>query len=125
MPPKKQSQSTLNLPKNRRNTRQQQQKLKSVHDESIIQIGTHQVPQQTSSKPESKIHQEHLDETDKLLRAFDLNYAYGPCVGIKRLDRWERAYNLGLDPPANVKSILSKDKPGKYMESVFYQFRMI
>lgn len=54
MPPKKQSQSTLNLPKNRRNTRQQQQKLKSVHDESIIQIGTHQVPQQTSSKPESK-----------------------------------------------------------------------
>ncbi|KAL7312886.1 hypothetical protein PS15m_008597 [Mucor circinelloides] len=91
MPPNKQSQSTLNLPKSRRNTRQQQQKLKSVHDESIIQIGTHKGPQQTtdaSYKFESKIHQEHLDETDKLLRAFDLNYAFGPCVGIKRLDRW-------------------------------------
>ncbi|OAC98352.1 hypothetical protein MUCCIDRAFT_115268 [Mucor lusitanicus CBS 277.49] len=125
MPPKKQGQSTLNLPKNRRNTRQQQ-KLKSVHDESIIQIGTHQEPQQTkatSNKPE--IHQEHLDETDKLLRAFDLNYAFGPCVGIKRLDRWERAYNLGLDPPTSIKDILVKNKTGKYAESVFHQFRMI
>lgn len=57
MPPNKQSQSTLNLPKSRRNTRQQQQKLKSVHDESIIQIGTHKGPQQTtdaSYKFESK-----------------------------------------------------------------------
>jgi hypothetical protein len=34
------------------------------------------------------VHQEHLSETDKLLRAFDLNYAFGPCVGIKRIDRW-------------------------------------
>lgn len=34
------------------------------------------------------VHQEHLDDTDKLLRAFDLNYAFGPCVGIKRSDRW-------------------------------------
>ncbi|KAK4515091.1 uncharacterized protein ATC70_002701 [Mucor velutinosus] len=126
MPPMKQSQSMLNLPKHRRNTRQQ--KSKSIHDESIIQIGTHQGPQQTtaaSNKLESKIHQEHLNETDKLLRAFDLNYAYGPCVGIKRMDRWERAYNLELYPPTVVKDILIKDKTGKYMESVFHQFRMI
>lgn len=34
------------------------------------------------------VHQEHLGETDKLLRAFDLDYKYGPCVGIKRIDRW-------------------------------------
>lgn len=58
MPPNKQSQSTLNLPKSRRNTRQQQQqKLKSVHDESIVQIGKHKEPRQTtdaSYKFESK-----------------------------------------------------------------------
>ncbi|EPB82704.1 DNA polymerase delta, subunit 4 [Mucor circinelloides 1006PhL] len=127
MPPNKQSQSTLNLPKSRRNTRQQQQqKLKSVHDESIVQIGKHKEPRQTTDASyKFEIHQEHLDETDKLLRAFDLNYAFGPCVGIKRLDRWERAYNLGLNPLTDVKDILTKDKTGKYKESVFHQFRMI
>lgn len=27
-----------------------------------------------------------------MLRAFDLNYAYGPCVGINRIDRWGNFY---------------------------------
>ncbi|GAN05593.1 hypothetical protein MAM1_0096c05064 [Mucor ambiguus] len=126
MPPKRQSQSTLNLPKNRRNTRQQQQKLISVHDKRIIRIGTHQRLQKTAATSNKlEIHQEHLGETDKLLRAFDLNYAYGPCVGIKRLNRWDRAHNLGLDPPTNVKDILIKDTAGGYTESVFHQFQMI
>ncbi|KAI8086896.1 DNA polymerase delta, subunit 4-domain-containing protein [Gilbertella persicaria] len=70
-------------------------------------------------------HQEHLDKTDKLLRAFDLTYAYGPCVGIKRMKRWERAHLLGQSPPEIVKEILLNDKSQKYGESLFHQFRMI
>ncbi|CEP15516.1 hypothetical protein [Parasitella parasitica] len=134
MPPKKrQSQSMLDLHKTRRNTKRQQHRHKSI-DENVIQIGRLQAKQQETNlqdvtkKLESNeftFHQEHLDETDKLLRAFDLNYDFGPCVGIKRLDRWERAQKLGLNPPANVKDILMKDKTQKYAESVFHQFRMI
>lgn len=30
------------------------------------------------------------------------SYEYGPCVGVSRLDRWERAYALGLNPPPEV-----------------------
>ncbi|ODO06346.1 hypothetical protein L198_01578 [Cryptococcus wingfieldii CBS 7118] len=34
-----------------------------------------------------------------ILRVFDLSTKYGPCVGIARLQRWERAKQWGLDPP--------------------------
>lgn len=30
------------------------------------------------------------------------SYEFGPCVGIPRLDRWERAQALGLNPPKEV-----------------------
>lgn len=34
-----------------------------------------------------------VSKEDKILRAFDLNYAYGSCVGITRLERW-REYDF-------------------------------
>jgi hypothetical protein len=34
------------------------------------------------------IHWASLNETDRLLRTFDLDYKFGPCVGIKRIERW-------------------------------------
>ena len=30
------------------------------------------------------------------------SYEFGPCVGIPRLERWERAQALGLNPPKEV-----------------------
>ncbi len=30
------------------------------------------------------------------------SYEYGPCVGVTRLERWERAQMLGLNPPFEV-----------------------
>jgi DNA polymerase delta subunit 4 len=30
------------------------------------------------------------------------SYEYGPCVGVSRLERWERASALGLNPPNEV-----------------------
>ncbi|KNE71338.1 hypothetical protein AMAG_15576 [Allomyces macrogynus ATCC 38327] len=40
------------------------------------------------------------------LRAFDLDLKYGPCVGIARLDRWNRAAKFHLAPPADLGPVL-------------------
>ena len=40
------------------------------------------------------------------LRGFDLDFAFGPLIGTSRLDRWERAQKLGLEPPADVKKLI-------------------
>ncbi|KAF9330990.1 hypothetical protein BG006_006108 [Podila minutissima] len=55
------------------------------------------------------IHQEDLAETEKVLRQFDLTSKYGPCTDITRLERWERASLLGLNPPQEIKDTLLKD----------------
>ncbi|CAI0567644.1 unnamed protein product [Linum tenue] len=39
-----------------------------------------------------------------------MNMAYGPCIGMTRLARWERAQRLGLDPPGEVRSLLDSGK---------------
>ncbi|XP_076954889.1 uncharacterized protein LOC143629526 [Bidens hawaiensis] len=46
--------------------------------------------------------QENRDANEEVLRQFDMNMAYGPCVGMKRIDRWNRASTLGLSPPDDV-----------------------
>lgn len=40
------------------------------------------------------------------LKQFDLNTKYGPCAGISRRERWERANKLGLAPPIRIIEIL-------------------
>ncbi|XP_076199833.1 DNA polymerase delta subunit 4 [Aptenodytes patagonicus] len=42
----------------------------------------------------------------EMLRHFDLAWEYGPCTGITRLQRWERAQALGLSPPGPVRDAL-------------------
>lgn len=42
----------------------------------------------------------------QMLRFFDMTSEYGPCVGMTRLERWERAETLGLNPPPEVRQIL-------------------
>ncbi|KAL5568298.1 hypothetical protein UlMin_024873 [Ulmus minor] len=46
------------------------------------------------------------DKKEQLLRQFDLNMAYGPCLGMSRLARWERASRLGLNPPKEIEALL-------------------
>ncbi|XP_066534784.1 DNA polymerase delta subunit 4 [Hoplias malabaricus] len=43
------------------------------------------------------------------LKNFDLDWRFGPCTGISRLQRWERAALHGLDPPRDIKDILLKE----------------
>ncbi|KAF9512948.1 hypothetical protein BS47DRAFT_1382744 [Hydnum rufescens UP504] len=52
------------------------------------------------------VHVEEQSKVHQILRTFDLSYEYGPCIGVSRLTRWERAYKLGLNPPSEVKEIL-------------------
>ncbi|XP_072962516.1 uncharacterized protein [Typha angustifolia] len=48
------------------------------------------------------------DEVESKLRKFDMDMRYGPCVGLTRLQRWERASAMGLNPPADLLVHLSQ-----------------
>ncbi|XP_059433938.1 uncharacterized protein LOC132167061 [Corylus avellana] len=52
------------------------------------------------------------DENEEVLRVFDMNMAYGPCLGMTRLARWERARALGLNPPGEIEGLLKAGKVG-------------
>ena len=45
-----------------------------------------------------------------MLCSFDLNSRYGPCTGVSRLERWERAQGLGLNPPNEVRDLLLRQE---------------
>ncbi|KAF7294372.1 hypothetical protein HMN09_01166500 [Mycena chlorophos] len=57
--------------------------------------------------PLQLIHAEDQNVFDDILRVFDLSCEFGPCVGISRLDRWERAKTLGLSPPPEARGLAS------------------
>lgn len=44
-------------------------------------------------------------ELDRLIQ-FDLNWEYGPCSGITRLERWERAESFGQKPPQDIRDLI-------------------
>ncbi|PIA57425.1 hypothetical protein AQUCO_00600269v1 [Aquilegia coerulea] len=52
------------------------------------------------------------DEQEEVLRQFDMNMAYGPCIGLTRLARWERANKLGMNPPKHIQGLLEQGKVG-------------
>ncbi|XP_069047481.1 DNA polymerase delta subunit 4 [Lepisosteus oculatus] len=58
---------------------------------------------ETDSPPLSEREQD-LEE----LKKFDLDWHYGPCTGITRLQRWQRAERWGLSPPRRVREILRR-----------------
>lgn len=71
--------------------------------------------------PASKsIHLDHENRIEQILRVFDLDPNYGPSIGLSRLERWQRAQDLDLDPPAEIRQILTT-KQGKleYASNVF------
>lgn len=43
-----------------------------------------------------------------IVTQFDLNSRFGPCSGLSRLERWERAKRLGLRPPVDVRSCIER-----------------
>lgn len=53
---------------------------------------------------------DEYDGNETVLRQFDMNMAYGPCLGMSRLARWERAQRLGLKPPKEIETLLKQGK---------------
>ncbi|CEF98734.1 DNA polymerase delta, subunit 4 [Ostreococcus tauri] len=49
-----------------------------------------------------------VERDARALKTFDLTSAFGPCVGLTRVERWDRAASLGLDPPKVVLEILQR-----------------
>jgi hypothetical protein len=73
-------------------------------------LSTRKKPTTTTTRRKStsaaEAHPDHGQVLERM-RQFDLNPQYGPCVGITRLERWERAQRLGRMPPAEVKAALT------------------
>ncbi|KAJ0014578.1 hypothetical protein Pint_20903 [Pistacia integerrima] len=61
------------------------------------------------------------DKNEEVLRQFDMNMAYGPCLGMTRLARWERATRLVLNPPKEIEGLL---KGGEVQAECLWQDRV-
>ncbi|XP_063075713.1 DNA polymerase delta subunit 4 [Engraulis encrasicolus] len=68
---------------------------------------THRKKAPPSPEPEPETPQLTEREMDLLeLKKFDLDWRFGPCTGISRLQRWDRAAQHGLDPPLEIRDLL-------------------
>ncbi|GAA5977459.1 hypothetical protein JCM10908_004986 [Rhodotorula pacifica] len=68
------------------------------------------------------IHRAEMDDIEIILRVFDANEEFGPCSRMTRLERWERAEKLGLEPDPEIAEILRSDEGRNtlvYRDSVF------
>ncbi|RIA96804.1 DNA polymerase delta, subunit 4-domain-containing protein [Glomus cerebriforme] len=88
------------------------------HETSDMESEPEELPKnRVEIQPKLTFHDEDYTPIDKLLHAFDLNYQFGPCIGLTRLERWERAHRLGLNPPEEVRDALTNPELN---ECVFY-----
>ncbi|GAC93361.1 DNA polymerase delta subunit 4 [Pseudozyma hubeiensis SY62] len=70
--------------------------------------------------PSKAIHIDHENRIQQILRVFDLDPNFGPCMGMSRLERWQRAKDLELDPPQEIHDILiTKQGATDHKENVF------
>ncbi|XP_020188030.1 uncharacterized protein [Aegilops tauschii subsp. strangulata] len=52
---------------------------------------------------------EEAENAERKAREFDMDMRYGPCLGLTRAQRWQRAAALGLAPPPHA--LCSDDQP--------------
>ncbi|XP_008278479.1 DNA polymerase delta subunit 4 isoform X2 [Stegastes partitus] len=71
---------------------------------------------------EAEIETAREEELQKL-RQFDLDCRFGPCTGISRLERWERAKLHDLKPPEEIRDLLlqTSDDP-EYSQSLWSEY---
>ncbi|EGO57099.1 hypothetical protein NEUTE1DRAFT_66114 [Neurospora tetrasperma FGSC 2508] len=109
-------------------TRQEEPKQQEKEDEpkrSEIELCALEIPQSAidaywnkidSARMAPAVHKKHTQDLttgEKVLRYFDVSSHYGPCIGITRLKRWQRAEKLGLNPPLEVLAVLLKEGEGE------------
>eukprot|EP00230_Micromonas_polaris_P008402 CAMPEP_0117632948 /NCGR_PEP_ID=MMETSP0802-20121206/4865_1 /TAXON_ID=38833 /ORGANISM="Micromonas sp., Strain CCMP2099" /LENGTH=109 /DNA_ID=CAMNT_0005437447 /DNA_START=31 /DNA_END=360 /DNA_ORIENTATION=+ len=56
------------------------------------------------TKPENNTMEAYLN----ILKLFDMTSKFGPALGLTRLERWDRADKLELNPPQDVWKILTE-----------------
>ncbi|KAK2815501.1 hypothetical protein Q5P01_025968 [Channa striata] len=77
----------------------------------------------TPPPPKKEAVDEALREDLQKLRLFDLDWRFGPCAGISRLQRWERAKLHGLNPPEEIRELLLKTHTDpEYNLSIWSQY---
>lgn len=61
-----------------------------------------------SSKPVARCNAaaDDFGDQEEQLRQFDMDMKFGPCIGVTRLQRWDRASAMGLQPPAHLRDLL-------------------
>ena len=47
------------------------------------------------------------EDAENRLREWDMNTRYGPCMSMTRLQRWQRADSLELNPPAFILKVIA------------------
>ncbi|XP_075947175.1 DNA polymerase delta subunit 4 [Anarhichas minor] len=77
-------------------------------------------PPPPQKEPETEtVREEELQR----LTHFDLNWRFGPCTGISRLQRWERAKLHGLSPPEDIRDLLLQtDTDPEYNLSLWSEY---
>ncbi|XP_034623624.1 DNA polymerase delta subunit 4 isoform X1 [Trachemys scripta elegans] len=77
------------------------------------------VPVPDDAPPGGSLHPAPLE----MLKQFDLSWEYGPCTGITRLQRWERAKSLGLSPPLTVReTLLEREGDPSFMHCLWHDY---
>ena len=46
------------------------------------------------------------EEAEARLREWDMSSRFGPCMSMTRLERWNRASKLELDPPVFIRNVM-------------------
>lgn len=66
------------------------------------------------------------EDTDELvLRNFDLTCKYGPVSGLSRLQRYQRAREMKLNPPVVIKELIEKHgEKSEYNRHVFSEGKL-
>ncbi|XP_020234559.1 DNA polymerase delta subunit 4 [Cajanus cajan] len=95
--------------KQKKNTITKKSSKKSPINAATLASVAAQTPALISHAGNPELEDEHK-ESEVMLRQFDMNMAYGPCIGITRLARWERAQRLGLNPPQEIETLLKGGK---------------
>lgn len=88
------------FPQVRHGTRSEQQKL--------VQQSTYQSSTGLEAKQDVKSFLDDQERVERMLREFDLSTKYGPTSGLSRLERYQRAKKMGLDPPCWVEQAIHK-----------------
>ncbi|KAF9926717.1 hypothetical protein FBU30_003749 [Linnemannia zychae] len=83
--------------------------VKSLSQSSTTKRSYSKIKSDNSVDIKNGIHQNEFSDQEKSLHQFDLASKYGPCTDMTRLERWERAFGLGLSPPLYVKDLLIKN----------------